>query len=668
MPHSGDGQQSGSRVARVLVAILVGLLGSMIIWAATPYNNLLVVAGFISDSYLPIAALFLVLVLLLVVNPLLMRLRRSLAFDRRQMALIMGMLLMASVIPGQGLLRMLPYSVAKTGWNLTQSQRLSQAWDAAGSPDALFPNGTNYGDDSEVSYDFLQELGPDEPIPWAAWLSPLVSWGGLILAIFLMMVGLSMIVLPQWQRNERLAFPLLELERSLIAPPEPGHHWGPLFRKRSFWIATGIVFVLLTLHGLNKYFPQTVPAVPLDWDLDKLFTEEPLLYLPLPIKKAQIFFLLVGVAFFMPSRIGFSVWFFQLAYSVYAMVRQAYIPPYHHGTVQEHRTGAMIALTVGVLWLGRQQWGRVARSLVQRRGSDDERYRRAAGFMFLLGAVGIFAWLLWVNVQPWAAALFVVIAFMVGLLISRLVAETGVPFLRIDSGYAANFIKLLPVGWVGGATAFFSGVMGVLMQFASRVNPAAMSTHALALDPDASPRDRTRLAWLFIALMVVGIVFCGAVHLYMSYHHSANMIGDSPLNSGSTTMFQGSAEDMLKRWDNGKFNTPPYSAPAHIAFGAALAGALQWASLTLPKWPLHPVGILIAFTFYGNTMWASIFFGWALKGLILRFGGAGLYRSAIPFFMGLIVGEIAGTALWSIVPGVLGLLGMDVQQVLVQPL
>ena len=51
------------------------------------------------------------------------------------------------------------------------------------------------------------------------------------LACYLMMVGMALIVLPQWQRNERLPFPLLRFQQSLIEDPDKGRFLPPLFRN-----------------------------------------------------------------------------------------------------------------------------------------------------------------------------------------------------------------------------------------------------------------------------------------------------------------------------------------------------------------------------------------------------------------------------------------------------
>ena len=45
----------------------------------------------------------------------------------------------------------------------------------------------------------------------------------------------------------------------------------------------------------------------------------------------------------------------------------------------------------------------------------------------------------------------------------------------------------------------------------------------------------------------------------------------------------------------------------------------------------------------------SIFLSWLAKWLILRHGGLKAYRQAVPFFIGLILGEFIAGGLWSII-------------------
>jgi hypothetical protein len=87
----------------------------------------------------------------------------------------------------------------------------------------------------------------------------------------------------------------------------------------------------------------------------------------------------------------------------------------------------------------------------------------------------------------------------------------------------------------------------------------------------------------------------------------------------------------------------------------------------MPRWPLHPIGLLMVDTFYGREAWFSVLAGWLLKALLVHFGGARLHRAARPAFMGLIVGEVLAAILWGIVSSVLAAQGLPYVNVPVQP-
>ncbi len=95
---------------RMWAALAVAFVGAVVIWVWTPLNNFILGNAYLSDSYLPVAALFLLLVLVLVVNPLLRP--AGWALGMRAPALVLGIWLVASVVPSSGLLRQLPYVLA----------------------------------------------------------------------------------------------------------------------------------------------------------------------------------------------------------------------------------------------------------------------------------------------------------------------------------------------------------------------------------------------------------------------------------------------------------------------------------------------------------------------------------------------------------------------------
>ena len=49
-----------------------------------------------------------------------------------------------------------------------------------------------------------------------------------------------------------------------------------------------------------------------------------------------------------------------------------------------------------------------------------------------------------------------------------------------------------------------------------------------------------------------------------------------------------------------------------------------------------------------SVLWVPMLLAWATKFVMLRYGGLGLYRRALPFFFGVILGECIAGSLWSL--------------------
>ena len=149
--------------------------------------------------------------------------------------------------------------------------------------------------------------------------------------------------------------------------------------------------------------------------------------------------------------------------------------------------------------------------------------------------------------------------------------------------------------------------------------------------------------------MVIG----GAAHLWVNYSYSAPLDGSGgPLNKPATKSLDVASKALAQRVEGtivpDQVNEPdrPDFGVGHLAFGAAITALLMFLCLRSPAWPLHPIGLLMADTFYSQAAWVSVLIGWVLKVSILKYGGARLYRSARPFFIGLIVGDVIAVVIW----------------------
>lgn len=66
-------------------------------------------------------------------------------------------------------------------------------------------------------------------------------------------------------------------------------------------------------------------------------------------------------------------------------------------------------------------------------------------------------------------------------------------------------------------------------------------------------------------------------------------------------------------------------------------------------WPFHPLGFVFCGSSLTAWIWFSIFIGWLLKTLLLKYGGAKVYSNARPFFLGLILGQFTASGIWLII-------------------
>lgn len=650
-------------ITRVVTALLIGTIGCLFIWVAAPYNNFFLNNSYISDTYFPVSAVIFMLVLILLINPVLHLVHRPSRLTGRQLILVFVMLMAGACVPSQGLLRMLPWSLSRTTQQINNNPRLEEAFDQAQVPHVLFPDEIGYEKPTPISDQFLDELEPGNAVPWDAWLPLLLVWGSFLLACWLMMVGVGLVLFPEWKNKERLQFPLLDVYRAVLPDADGKHLLPAIFRRRTFWLGAGIVMFLYALAGLHHHAHGLVPQIPLGWRLSHVLSEEPWRYLPHSIKNVNhIYFILVGMAFFMPNRVGFSIWFTTIVYGFYEMMQKAYFPPFRGGMVNDHRNGAMIAVVVMVLFLSRRHWLRVGKLMFSRAMADSDRLLKMSGWMIAVGCLGMFIWLRWANVPSILAAVFVMLGFMVSVLIARIVAETGMPFVRITGLNPIYFLAMLPAGWLSGAAIYMAGFISMIFPLGSRVSAAVMASHAIGLDTKASAKYQLRIGYLMIGVLLVGLVVGGAVHLHMGYTQATTMDGTfASLNDWGTRRMMGPQRDLVR------FHSDYWPMPSdrlgNLAVGIVIAGALQIGCMLSASWPIHPIGMLLVGHYYGQMAWASVLIGWALKITIINYGGATAFRRAQPLFMGIIMGEIFSAIIWTLVPVGLLLSGEDPSRV-----
>ncbi len=233
------------------------------------------------------------LALLLFVNALLRRARPAWTLTTEELLLVyvMASLGTATAAWGEYLMALLafPYRYAAAyGWTETILPRLPR-WLTVADPDAVR--------DYFAGNASLYRLASIRP-----WLLPLSIWAAGIMALVATTLCMASLARRQWTEHERLAYPLAQIPLQMTRPE------GGIFRSPLFWIGfalAGGVNVLNALHLLVPAVPELiVKRHPWEWE-----------GLGLPLSALNPVYVswnpfLLGLEFFLPVDLLFSLWFF----------------------------------------------------------------------------------------------------------------------------------------------------------------------------------------------------------------------------------------------------------------------------------------------------------------------------------------------------------------------
>lgn len=660
----------------ILKGFLIGTLLSIFIWIVGPYFNFYFRLGFVSDSYLPILGLMVLFILVFLVNPFLKRYFKKCSLNSLDIAIISGIVFMASIISGQGFCRQFPYILVKAPLEASIDPEISKIYEKMRLPGVLFPEKPILNSEVPACQWFVDELPEGEHIPWNKWVGVLFSWSIFFAFCWMFMVGLSYIFFKHWKENERLVFPLVTFCHTQLIQEEG--YLPSIYKNKMFWIGCFIVVLLYVLYGLHQYFPNRVPYIPLEWNIHSALEGTILRSMRSCFYSNRIYFIFVGISFFIPVRISFSIWFIALLFSIHNMIMVEFFPPHPWQMYNDHRTGATVVITGYIIWLSRDRWIEIFKSLFIKRHNEIDPVDKTAGWLFLGGIMGMVIWLLWVGVPLVWIVFLVICAFMVCTVSARLVGETGMPFLRIDSAYPSDFLQIfVPNTWLDHISLYFAGIFNIFFYIGSRMNATAMGVHAIGIadhvikSSNSNIANRniiTRFIFYIVVILIAGSIICSMVNIYMCYNHSAPFNGSPPINDWGLDRMRW-VHSIVKNFDRGDFKVKvSYNQRGHILFGGILAAILEWGYLNIPRWPFHPIGLLLLNTYYTDQALASIFLGWLIKVFVLRYGGAEVYRKIQPLFVGLIAGEILSTLLWIAVTGIAIAFGYSYEMIYTQPL
>lgn len=666
-------------------SVLLGLAGVVFVCGLTPYSDYALNNTPLVGNNLPLGLTVAVFLFALLINGPLLRWAPRLAFSSGEIVVAFSMTLISCALPSRGLMAFFVPSLVAPWYTPDGEHRAVFA--ALKLPAWLFPtfSADNYEAQlrdeeqliSAIVRGYVGRINEyDGAIPYAAWITPALAWSVFIFAFFGALMCLMVLVRRQWLENERLGFPLAQVQLALIEQPAPGKALNTLFRSRPFWIAVGIVLAIRLFNAGAAYWPQYVPGLSMGYNFTGIFTEEPFVHLSRSAMSASIYLIIVGIIFFVPKTIAFSLWAFFILNQILRMIVGSYGEEPNRPMARYEHMGAVLAFGLTALWIGRAHWKMILTQAFRgrREGEPEDPYiSYRTAFWIMVACIAVMVGWLWLaGCSAPAAIVMVLLLIFLFFIIARVIAETGLVYgqllfpiyapWQLASMYGVN----QPVSM---ETFFHAGMMQVKF-YDFREPVTVYASHSLKISDETgltgdekSPRNKTGrgLIVLLLISLVVGYFVSFGSTLATEYHHAATLDESetAPLNpwtiNDATRMYQMGPTAQYKRGNYPMVGGDPLT---HIGGGFALTAILGLLKLRFVSWPLHPVGYLLLNTTPGNLMWFSIFLGWVCKVVCLRVGGAAAFRAAKPFFLGLVVGDSLAAGIAVIVSILLNLAGL----------
>ena len=238
------------------------------------------------------------------------------------------------------------------------------------------------------------------------------------------------------------------------------------------------------------------------------------------------------------------------------------------------------------------------------------------------------------GMSLWVASLFFVIWLAISIAITRLRAELGSPVHDLHFiGPDEMLPRMFGVRRLGAANLTgFSYLYFLNRAHRSHAMPHQFEGFKLAEVARIPIRS-------FVILMMLASAL-GALASFWAFLSFGYWDG-GPYGFGRESF------NRLERWLT--FATPS-DLPSLIFAGTGIVLTILLAGMRMRFlwWNLHPVGYAISGSWAINPMIGSIFVGWLLKWLILKYGGIRWHRGAIPFFLGIVLGEFLVGSFWSL--------------------
>ena len=559
-------------------------------------------------------------------NRIFKRFLPRMALSQGELLVIYVMLSVASATAGHSMMEILVSTLGHAFWFATPENdwkdlfwRYIPNWLAVTDKDVL----SGYYEGDSTLYTKQHLLG---------WLTPVMNWFGFLFTMLFVMVCITLIVRKPWTEDEKLAYPIIQLPARMTSEG--------FFTNRRMWIAFGLTVAFDTLNGLHHIFP-VIPSV-FEKEYRFRFTEKP--FSAMGWLRLGIYPFVLGIGFLIPLDLLFSTWFFfwvwkmqQIIGSVMGVEGTGY--PY----INYQGFGAYIGIFLIAVWRGRKYLQNLSGTKVNSTSTQDEPMaRRTLMLAFIAGVVFLIFFCLKAGMSLWAILVFFGLYFAFSTAVSRMRAELGSPMHDLHyTGPERVMVAAVGTRALGpNNLSMFSFFWFFTRTFDSHPMPHQLEGFKLA--STSGIRSRFMLFAILTALFV-GILSQFWALISIPYRLGAvHEMSHVPLVYGAEPWRQ------LQNWLAHPLD-PDYWALGFTGIGLLFSLSLMLMRMKFFWFPFHPAAYAaVCGSWAVNYIWFTLLVAWGLKLMLLKYGGRNAYRKAMPFFLGLILGQFTVGSLWTI--------------------
>ena len=500
-------------------------------------------------------------------------------------------------------------------------------------------------------------------VPWDAWLGPVLSgWAPLFILVAMCLVSMSFMVHRQWAHHEQLAYPIAKIGSSLLER-EGGRALPSIFYNNLFRIAAITVLVFHGIRYMHVWWPSNVPDIPTTaWftfilDIFPVLKQSGLFY----AHYFSFYFCIIGISYFLPREVGLSLGIVPFVLAIAgAQVYMATGSTLGGSDISGMRVGAYLVYAVIILYTGRHYYyPLLKRAFFLKPDSEHEENAVLAARLFFVSFVSLILVLRFsFDLDIDLAFLFTVITMLMFLVFTRIICETGIPYLQSNWETSGVMIKLFGVSSLGAAPIVILYYISSVLLSDPKESLMPYVSNGIKMGEDNKIKTR-RIFGMFIGIAVLAVFLSIGVRLYQQYSIGGHALSypwaDTSVPTG---MLKKSTRALVELDSVGEPTSPDsnervgilsrignISPDGNLVKFMILGGLgvmlFSFLRIRYTWFPLHPVFFLVLGIAPLYRTFYSFLIGWLIRELIVKYGGGKVYQQLKPLFIGLIVGELS---------------------------